>query len=193
MTTLAMILWGLASLYIMVMTIRGAIILVKTSKMTEKPGRLLPFRQEKLWLCGLVIMLLMVRYFVVFAYVFQDNPNPAINGELLRNYLLAFLISIVWPPQLFDLGGSIAFLSVSAVWKHKHGQHRAAVSFNKYMFIGVCAAFLVVMTTVFTLHRLGSVSLSATYAVLLFGKCISLVLIVMSLSERAVLTKDGTE
>ncbi len=157
----------------------------------EKPERLLSFREEKLWLCVLAIMLLTSRYCIMYLYLFQNDPNPALNDALVRQYLFGLFVSLVWPIQLPDLVGSIVILAINRTWKRRSGASAKAIRFHKALFICACVGFLLLVTYVSALYRLEMLSLESAYTRFLFGKCLALVLIVISLKEECG-TGDGT-
>lgn len=185
MTLAAMLLWAVSALFVSIMLLRGIISYLRSAKMPEKPGRLLSFREEKLWLCGLVLMLLAARYFIVHAFLFQDGPDPALSSALFGRYLQGLLFSFLWPAQLFQLIGTVVFFFLHSAWKRKNAPSRTSVVSNKSVFIGVCAAFLLLTTAAAALWRLDRITLSAAYTTFLVGKCIALVCILMSASEKA--------
>lgn len=60
----------------------------------------------------------------------------------------------------------------------------SSVCNNKTVFIGVCVAFFILVVVIYTLHLFDLVSFGTVYTMFLFGKCIALVVVLMSLSEK---------
>ncbi len=184
MTSIAMGLWGLSSIIISIMIVKTVVRYINYNKMAEKPAKLLSFREEKIWLSGIVVMLLMVRYFIVFAVLFSDNPNPVVNGALLRQYFKGLFFSLIWPIQLPTLIGSVVIYIINRKWKRRSRMTVSSVCNNKTVFIGVCVAFFILVVVIYTLHLFDLVSFGTVYTMFLFGKCIALVVVLMSLSEK---------
>jgi putative copper export protein len=191
MNMLALVFCALALICIFIMLCCAGIRLFQHIMQKEKPERLLSFREEKLWLCVLAIMLLTSRYCIMYLYLFQNDPNPALNDALVRQYLFGLFVSLVWPIQLPDLVGSIVILAINRTWKRRSGASAKAIRFHKALFICACVGFLLLVTYVSALYRLEMLSLESAYTRFLFGKCLALVLIVISLKEECG-TGDGT-
>ncbi len=183
MVLASLILWWIAVCVVGAMHVHSAIQLVQYKKRQEKTPPLLSQKEERILLCGLVVMVLMSRYVIEYVSLFRDDPTAVVSGALVKQYLINMLFALIWPGQRLFLITSIAALATDWAWKRKSGKPRETVHYHNSVFTIVCWAYLVMITTVSFLHHLTLMSTGTTYTFFLFGKCIALVLLLMGTSK----------
>lgn len=163
MITLSAILWMIALILVIVLIVRTATRVIRYKKAVEKPEKLLSFQEERLLLCGTVVILLMARYLFAYVTIFKANPNPEINGALLKQYLWTMLIALVWPVHSLALIGSIVTFAVNRAWKRKTSSARSVMRFQKTGFVETCATFFILVIATSILYRSGLFSMGNAY------------------------------
>ena len=177
-------LWLLVALELAVLIIRTFVKTVK-SRNNGDQEKILSSQEKKIWICSIIAILLLSRFLIVYSSVFHESPNIRIGITEWKNYLWCLFLSFVWPPQLPVLLSSIAILTTNHALERSKGRSRPIVRFNIRVFIGTCSTYFSLVVAGVTMYHLSIINIGVLYFILLYGKCVAMIILVLSLSEQA--------
>ena len=175
--------WVLASIAVSVMVV----LFVKRALGRKKNvvlHRILTLREKKLWICALLTIILMERFVFVYLSVFRDNPATAFTPAIIKQYLGTLLLSLVWPPQVPVVVGSIAILVLNRSRERTSGISAEPARYDRRIFIGTVLAFFLLVTTSFLLLRMNRIHGLLFYSLFLFGKFFAFLAVILSMNEQ---------
>ncbi len=175
--------WILATIVISLMIVLFATRTLGRKKIAVS-RQILTLSDKKLWICALLTVVLMGRFVFVYLSVFKNNPVAAFNAAMIKQYFVAFLLSLVWPPQIPMLLGSAVVLVLDRSRERASGNAAGLVRYDRRVFIGIGLAFLLLVTASFLLLHLNLLHALLFFSLILFGKYIACLVVVLSIHEQ---------